>query len=92
MVPGMTTNKAEAARLLVDWWGECRTCRFWSGEIARAAPCTNERSPNHGYPVESDGYCPQWDPKNLDVALRVLELDYEGRPGDEIIAVIAWEP
>ena len=25
----MTIDRADSVRLHEDWWGKCRTCRFW---------------------------------------------------------------
>ena len=73
----------ESRRLHMDWWGKCRTCRFWNGadqifgdnkKRLRLMPakCENPRSTMHGEEVWSDGHCPQWDSFDIDIALEVL--------------------
>ena len=79
-----TISHDESVRLHEDWWGKCRTCRFWHGadEVRpregttplimirwRDARCENPRSPLVGEVTTTNGHCPQWDSFDVDVAL-----------------------
>ncbi len=74
----------ESKRLHLDWWGKCRTCRFWDGadKISpregrepmvqirwEPAPCTNPASPLYGQETRTEGHCKKWDSFDVDVAL-----------------------
>jgi len=71
----------ESRRIHQDWWGNCRTCRFWSGDCVKigAGVCTNERSPvNQGFRLrttQSGGKCDDWDSFDVDVALEIMEVN-----------------
>lgn len=80
-------SRDESMRLHEDWWGKCRTCRFWHGadEVRpregtaplihlrwHDARCENPRSPLHSSSMDHNGSCPQWDSFDVDIALEVL--------------------
>ena len=75
-------DKEESKRLHLDWWEECRTCRFWSGDrnSIDAGNCTCQKSDLHGQVTFWGGYCPKWDSFDLDVALELLAEDYSKFP------------
>jgi len=83
----IVVERAESIRLHEDWWGKCRTCRFWNGaDEARPreglpplvsirwhpSRCENPRSQLHSTEADMDGSCPQWDSFDVDVALEVM--------------------
>lgn len=70
-------DREESLRLHLDWWAQCRTCRFWTGDRSDNLPgsCGNDRSELHGKETWNEGYCPQWDTFDEDVAFYVLEND-----------------
>lgn len=80
-------SKAESMRLHLDWWGNCRTCRFWHGTDKVSSregapdfvqprwndsPCTNPKSPLFGQECTTEGECKKWDSFDVDVALEAL--------------------
>ncbi len=78
------TDEELSQRIHLDWWGQCRTCRFWTGDRRDAAGrglCANPSSPNFstepsaGDPVMTgpSGECLKWDSYDLDVALATLD-------------------
>ena len=56
----------ESRRLHTDWFGNCRTCKFWNGEDNgkhirwNPSPCTNHRSPLYGTETWTEGNCQEW--------------------------------
>lgn len=79
-----TPEEAETRRLLVDWWGKCRTCHYWTGDPAyrpgaglSEGRCLATDSPffGMGTTTTSEGYCPKWDPSDVDAAFEVMEID-----------------
>ncbi len=69
-------SKEESRRLHIDWWGKCRTCRFWASTDPRRmepAQCTNPRSNMLNQETWTEGHCPQWDSFDIDTALEVLD-------------------
>ena len=75
-------EKEEAKRVLTDWWGECRTCKNWSGKrVAQlgAIPrdlvgtCYSTASLNYLAHTRRSGYCGEWDAFDTDVAIEVME-------------------
>lgn len=76
------SNKEEAKRLLTDWWGECRTCKHWSGKrgsqisaIHRdlVGTCYSDKGPFYLQHTQRAGNCVEWDAYNTDIALEVME-------------------
>jgi hypothetical protein len=68
---------AESVRYHLDWWGQCRTCRFWGGPRAKAAesgPCLNRASDLFEKPTTTSGECAQWDSFDLNAAIEVMDL------------------
>ncbi len=79
-------NESEAQRLHWDWFGECRTCKWWTGirtswpqgsrpRESFRAKCSNNASDGFDEEVSCDGDCPEWDSYDVDAALYVLEED-----------------
>ena len=83
----VTIDRAESVRLHEDWWGKCRTCRFWNGATAIRegadgsrlvhlrwddAECENPRSLLVGQVTTTEGHCRQWDSFDVDVALETM--------------------
>jgi len=75
-------EKEERKRILTDWWGECRTCKHWSGrrgsEIAAIhrdlqGTCYNNKSSLYLRLTMRAGNCLEWDAFDTDVALEVME-------------------
>lgn len=80
-------SRDDSVRLHEDWWGKCRTCRFWHGADEahpregmlplvsirwHPSQCENTRSSHHSTETDMDGSCPQWDSFDVDVALGVM--------------------
>ena len=72
----------EKKRILTDWWGECRTCKHWSGnrgsQITKIhrdlqGTCYSDKSPLYLQLTMRAGNCPEWDAFDTDVALEVME-------------------
>lgn len=70
-VRGVQISKTESRRLHLDWWGKCRTCLHWTGDMSnigvisagavlRHGTCTSERSSLYGEETSTDGHCPEW--------------------------------
>ena len=80
-------NKIEIKRIHFNWWGQCRSCRFWGGEdglhsnnsIAHRwnpGPCNNPLSPLFREETWTEGYCEKWDAFDLEIALEIMrEID-----------------
>jgi hypothetical protein len=81
-------SKQESVRLHEDWWGKCRTCRFWNGADKvreregreplvslrwEDSPCENPMSPWFGQVTSTEGECSKWDSFDVDTALAVIE-------------------
>lgn len=75
-------DKEETKRILTDWWGECRTCKHWSGnrgsQITKIhrdlqGTCYSDKSPLYLQLTMRAGNCPEWDAFDTDVALEVME-------------------
>jgi hypothetical protein len=72
-------NEEDSLRLYYDWWGQCRTCRFWSATEAdrlamRPSKCLSFASPLSGQETWTEGHCLEWDAFDLDRAIAFLEL------------------
>ena len=79
----------ESKRLHLDWWGNCRTCKHWSGRrttdgttgvvISEEAhrdlvgTCYSNAGPFYLRHTRPNGRCVQWDSFDVDVALEVME-------------------
>ena len=82
-------DKEISRRLHKDWWGKCRTCRFWGGtdngdgsdtglSTSNAprwndGPCLNESSDLFKQETTTDGYCGKWDSFDIDIAFGLLD-------------------
>lgn len=64
-------SEDERKRLLDDWWGKCRTCKYWTGEDStengiyhprwKPGLCTNEKSKLYKEETWTEGYCEEWE-------------------------------
>jgi hypothetical protein len=68
---------SEPVRLHLDWWGQCRTCRYWQTEEREGrgsfdGECKSLSSPLRGQTTSTEGECPAWDSYDEDAALEVL--------------------
>lgn len=83
-------DKEQSRRLHADWWGKCRTCRFWQGCDAgngsgtpgnqirwTPGPCTNPASDLYNQETWTDGHCAKWDSFDLETALEILAEEQE---------------
>jgi len=79
-------DKEESYRLHCDWWGKCRTCRFWGGTDQgdgsgsygnsprwNPGPCNNPDSDLYQLETWTEGHCKKWDSFDLKTALEILE-------------------
>jgi len=70
----------------MDWWGKCRTCKYWHGADAGngsgtignqvrwlPAICTNPISDLYQQETWTDGHCNKWDSFDIDTALDILQ-------------------
>jgi hypothetical protein len=65
----------ESKRIHQDYWGQCRTCRWWGGDRASGMEgrCTSPRSELSGSLTQRNGYCEnEWDSFDVDVALEIM--------------------
>jgi len=82
----MKVTPEESKWLHTDWWGQCRTCKHWSGQRGRrlhlvgeeiyrdrVGTCYSNDSPFYLRHVRRNGYCSEWDSFDLDVAIEVME-------------------
>ncbi len=67
-------NKNDSFRLHEDWWGACRTCRFWTGDRLKMTPgtCSNNKSPLFEQETWTEGHCHMWDSFDIDTAVEFL--------------------
>ena len=67
----------ESVRLHLDWWGKCRTCKWWLGQrvTMEAGVCSNSDSSLHNEETWTEGNCKEWDSFDVDAALVVLGKD-----------------
>lgn len=69
----------ESRRIHLDWWGKCRTCRWYPGNREERSThpdpprCVNEMSPFWFEGVRWSGHCGEWDSFDVDVALEIME-------------------
>jgi len=72
-------DRKENIRIHWDWFGKCRTCKFWISNTDRTqleGKCSNQDSPNHLEEVWSEGYCKSWesfDPEMANFVLKVVD-------------------
>lgn len=75
-------TKEESRRLHMDWWGKCRTCKFWEGTDGfdvvfhpRWNPglCNNKESLLYNQETWTEGHCEKWDSFDIDTALEMLQ-------------------
>lgn len=72
-------DKEESKQLHMDWWGKCRTCKFWngadSGKHRRWLPALyeNPESDLHGQETWTEGHCSKWDSFDIETALEMLK-------------------
>lgn len=73
-------SREESIRIHEDWWGKCRSCRFWHGSDEpprhvkwNPAPCTNPDSPLFQQETWTEGHCRKWDSFDIDLAFELME-------------------
>jgi hypothetical protein len=78
------TTDSEPVRLHKDWWGQCRTCKWWApiggtregrGALSGFCECRKSRFCH----LASARYteCEQWDSYDVDAAIVVMEMSSE---------------
>ena len=77
--PDPATNKEESIRIHLDWWGECLTCRHWTGDRTQTGnsegTCASKDSDLGGQVTYQCGRCKWWDSFDPVTALEMLEKD-----------------
>jgi hypothetical protein len=81
------SEKEFSLRIHMDWWGKCRTCRFWNGANGghfndprwEPAICENPASLHHGKETWTEGHCPKWDSYDIETAFELME-EWENDP------------
>lgn len=70
-------NLADSVEIHLDWWGKCRTCRFWRGDREKMTPglCAMPRSDLVNTETWTEGHCKQWDSFDLNAAVAVMERE-----------------
>ena len=72
-------DKAERERIHLDWWGKCRTCRWWNSTNDRPNmgefSCFAEASTLYLQRTTSSGYCTEWDSFDIDTAIEIMQED-----------------
>lgn len=75
-------EKDETKRILMDWWGACRTCKHWGGRRASqlgaiqrhlGGTCHSDKAPYYMEETQRGGTCSEWDSFDTDAALELLE-------------------
>ena len=72
-------NKEESKRLHMDWWGKCRTCKFWQGtDVGKQirwnpGQCANPVSELYLQETWTEGHCHKWDSFDIETALELLQ-------------------
>jgi hypothetical protein len=82
-------DKEQSKLIHMDWWGKCRSCRFWGGSDKNNGPrgdiiyrwnpglCTNEKSDMYQRETWTEGHCPKWDSFDIDTALELMQEDLD---------------
>jgi len=75
-------SNEEAKRILLDWWGECLTCKYWQnssgqGVVTPEGLCINSKSVLYNKITWRGGHCEKWDPLAEDAAYEMLEEEYK---------------
>lgn len=77
---------SEAIRLHVDWWGKCRTCKWWDPVDAQREAvswdergaltgiCRGKKSVLFDVMTGPEGDCVEWDSYDVDAAIVVMEM------------------
>ena len=79
-------NKEQSKLIHMDWWGKCRTCRFWQGTDVgngdgtmsnqvrwKDGPCSNPSSDLYIQETSIEGHCSKWDSFDIETALEILK-------------------
>ena len=70
-------DKEESIRLHYDWWGQCRTCIFWSSpDRWIAGKCTNKKSVLFEEETWTEGHCEKWDSFDIETAFEFLSGEH----------------
>jgi len=82
-------DKEESIRIHSDWWGKCRSCRFWQGTDNNTGPikhlrwnpglCTQPDSPLFEQETWTEGHCEKWDSFDIETAFEIMQEDLERR-------------
>lgn len=84
-------EKEESLRLHLDWYGKCRTCKFWQGtdeldkegNVIRAkwdsGLCTHPKSPFYQLNVFTEGYCQEWESFDPEVENELFKKEMENK-------------
>jgi hypothetical protein len=78
-------DRKESIRIHWDWYGYCRTCKFWDSHEDRKkleGRCDYEKSPNYNEEVWSEGYCKCWESFDPGIANFVVNV-VQRRPKSE---------
>jgi hypothetical protein len=70
---------SERVRYQLDWYGECRTCKFWDcdrGNLTQS-PCMNQKSDLYQKVTTSGGDCKHW--VNFDEEASEIAFNWDGR-------------
>lgn len=71
----------EAVRVHFDWYGKCRTCKFWCSDNGRQVfdqkgwRCDCESSVLYNKETWWDGHCEKWETFYLDAAKEAIKQD-----------------
>lgn len=80
----MSCSKEDSILIHEDWWGKCRSCRFWNGKDAKnfagritprwePAKCENPASELYQQETWTEGHCPKWDSFDIETAFELME-------------------
>lgn len=79
-------DKEQSKLIHIEWWGKCRSCRFWGGTDAgdgsgslrnqarwNPGPCTNEASDMYQKETWTEGHCSKWDSFDIETAFELMD-------------------
>ena len=77
---------SEKVRLHLDWWGQCRACKFWKDSGKRENlgehECECKSSDLYRKITTSSGFCKKWDTFDMEAAEIVMNWDRKGKSPD----------
>lgn len=67
--------KSESFRIHLDWFGQCRTCKYWKGnrDTMEDGPCDNALSPLYARTLWTSDECSYWDTFDEETACEVID-------------------